>query len=284
MSLCLTLFAGLPRLNNLHHEWHHERSCSALPSLPHGLKLLETTCFCYSFTKITNITFIYTKHFLSPINIISCYLYHVISIMKWQKILRNCIPTLLTCKTWSISGLRVRLEASQAGEKLLWMLRAVIALQPGPLLQVVTVDGGGPGYSHGRALLTTFVKMDFGHPSEGGVDDSKDSSVSMGPLSVCRGCRGLCTYFSHTSSGTVHLVSGASRWPGTCIFGWGGWPLSPRNLMPWPLQHWHYKHVSLCPEFMPVLVIEVRALNLQSKHWDVPRNPAMPFLSVSCMI
>lgn len=173
--------------------------------------------------------------------------------MKWQKILRNCIPT---------------------------------------LLQVVTVCGGDPGYSHGRAFLTTFARMDFGHPSQGGVGDSKDSSVSIGPLSVCvSGLQGpvhmILESRNHLmchSSGTVHLVSGASRWPGTCIFGGGGWPLSPKNLMPRPLQHWHYKHVSLCPEFMLVLVIEVRALNLQSKRWDVPHNPVMPFLSVSCII
>lgn len=167
--------------------------------------------------------------------IISCYLYHVISIMKWQIILRNRIPTLLTCKTWSIFDLRVRLETSQVGEQLPWML----TLQPEPLLQVVTIDGGGSGYSHGRVLLTifVFVKMDFGHPPQGGVDGNKTSfCLFRAFVCLCVGAAGACAHaFGVQKSPHVSPCFGASHWPGTCVFSWGGWPLSPRSLLPRPL-------------------------------------------------
>lgn len=119
-----------------------------------------------------------------------------------------------------------------------------------------------------------------------GLMTTRTASVSIGPLSVC--VLGLQVpvhmILESRSHLMCHLAFGASHWPGTCIFSWGGWPLSPGSLMPRPLQHWHYKHMSLCPEFMRVLVIEVRSLNLQRKHWDIPHNPVMPFLSASCII
>lgn len=97
------------------------------------------------------------------------------------------------------------------------MLRAVIALQPGPVLQA------GSGFSYGRALLTIFVKMDFGHLPQGGVDDIKDSFCLYRAF-VCL-CLTVCVsglqvpvhmLLEFRSHLTCHLVSGASRWPGTC--------------------------------------------------------------------
>lgn len=65
------------------------------------------------------------------------------------------------------------------------------------MLRAVTVDGGGSGYSHGRALLTifVFVKMDFGHPLQGGVDDNKNSfCLYRAFVCLCVGAAGACAH------------------------------------------------------------------------------------------